>query len=606
MIHLVQMPFGSVERPSLALGLLKASLHGLAVEVTYANLAYAERIGLDLYRTVELTRSEELVGEWVFSRAAFRAEARPDEPFLRSLRARLAPLSSTLSRLRADAPEFVREVAARVMGSRPRIVGVSSTFQQHCASLALLRAVKELDPGVVTVIGGANCEASMGRAVVRNFPWVDYAVSGEADELFPRFCQELLTGPPQPAEGLFHREWDTPAESRATVASLEELPRPDFDDYFRTLDGACFADRIEPGLVVETSRGCWWGAKHHCTFCGLNGGGMGYRSKSAPRVLEELDELSVRYGVKRFQMADNILAMAHLKTLLPELPEKGYSLFYETKANLRRAHVETLARAGVRWIQPGIESLHDAILDLMDKGATALVNVQLLRHAREFGVRLSWNFLSCFPGEDPSWSAEMCEWLPRVFHLQPPSANVRVRYDRFSPYHNRPEKYGLELEPYPNYAHVYPLPAAELRDLAYFFDDADPSGRSMERPEYRRLNGLVGEWRAAWEGLPPLLTLADDGQKVEIYDSRPGAVERFYALEGPLREALLACDTPSSGLPPEVLEELDRRRLVLVQNGKALSLAVPGNVPTLPDLGDYPGGNPAAHSWSRQYQGGRV
>ena len=82
MIHLVQMPFGSVERPSLALGLLKASLSeaGLTCDVTYANLAYAERIGLELYLTVELTRSEELTGEWIFSRAAFREDALPDQP----------------------------------------------------------------------------------------------------------------------------------------------------------------------------------------------------------------------------------------------------------------------------------------------------------------------------------------------------------------------------------------------------------------------------------------------------------------------------------------------------------------------------------------------
>ena len=43
-------------------------------------------------------------------------------------------------------------------------------------SLALLRRVKELDPSVVTMLGGANCEAEMGWAAIRAFPWVDFVV----------------------------------------------------------------------------------------------------------------------------------------------------------------------------------------------------------------------------------------------------------------------------------------------------------------------------------------------------------------------------------------------------------------------------------------------
>jgi hypothetical protein len=45
-------------------------------------------------------------------------------------------------------------------------------------------------------------------------------------------------------------------------------------------------ERIEPGLLIETSRGCWCGAVSHCTFCGLNGEGMAYRRKSPQRVID--------------------------------------------------------------------------------------------------------------------------------------------------------------------------------------------------------------------------------------------------------------------------------------------------------------------------------
>ena len=49
--------------------------------------------------------------------------------------------------------------------------------------------------------------------------------------------------------------------------------------------------RVVPTLLFETSRGCWWGAKSHCTFCGLNGETMAFRSKSPRRALDELEQL---------------------------------------------------------------------------------------------------------------------------------------------------------------------------------------------------------------------------------------------------------------------------------------------------------------------------
>ena len=75
------------------------------------------------------------------------------------------------------------------------------------------------------------------------------------------------------------------------TASLAELPIPDYDDYFEELQGSLYRAAILPGLPVEMSRGCWWGQKSHCTFCGLNGGGMNYRSKAPEQVLEEIDAL---------------------------------------------------------------------------------------------------------------------------------------------------------------------------------------------------------------------------------------------------------------------------------------------------------------------------
>src|SRR5205807_8166536 len=127
---------------------------------------------------------------------------------------------------------------------------------------------------------------------------------------------------------------------------------------------------VVPSLLFETSRGCWWGAKSHCTFCGLNGGAMAFRSKSSGRVMEELNYLVDKWHIDQVEAVDNILDMKYSNNVLPALAlsPRPVHLFYEVKANLTRKQVQMLQRAGVRRIQPGIESLSDHVLQLMRKG----------------------------------------------------------------------------------------------------------------------------------------------------------------------------------------------------------------------------------------------
>ncbi len=625
------MPYGAITRPSIALGILKARLaeHGLSCRVHYANLDFAHRIGLDALRLVESARPETLVGEWTFAGAAF-----PDRPTTLEailgpayaargaatpVAATLGPVAEVYRWVRSVAPRFVDDTAARLLAGRPRIVACTSTFEQHCASLALLRRVKALDPSVVTLLGGGNCEAEMGWATLREFPWVDVVVSGEADDLIVPLCRALLRHGPAVAAsevptGVLVREHlergaygrpDAPVP-RAVVERLDGTPVPEYGDYFAALARSSFRDEVRAALPVETSRGCWWGQKSQCTFCGLNGTGMAYRSKSPARVRAEFAALAGRHGVSRLQVVDNILDMAHLRTVLLELARDGapHQLFYEIKANLRRDQVAALAAAGVTKVQPGIEALHDGPLRLMAKGNTAAINVQLLKYAREQGISCVWLLLVGFPGEDDRWHEEVARWLPAIYHLQPPSAIVRVRYDRFSVYHQAPERFGLRLRPLPGYAAVYPSGPGALADLAYFFEDAATADGAT--PGIEALGRRLAEWQRLFaEPLRPVLCVTDRGDAVDLLDTRPDAARRRTTLGALDADVYRACD------PALTAAELTRRlarpgadadavraalgrlvdqRLVLDLHGRYLALGVPGEQPPFHMPEDSPSG----------------
>ena len=126
-------------------------------------------------------------------------------------------------------------------------------------------------------------------------------------------------------------------------------PAPDFDEYFYARNQAGFRNgNIDDVLLpIETARGCWWGMKNHCTFCGLNRSGMEFRAKSTENILEQLETLSKRYGILDFNAIDNIMAPEYTDKLFGRLIEAN-SLF-ELRLRPRRLTNEIAAFLDECW-----------------------------------------------------------------------------------------------------------------------------------------------------------------------------------------------------------------------------------------------------------------
>ena len=616
-VCLVSMPYAALERPSIALGLLTAELRGAGISVgaRYASLDFAAWIGMHAYDGVLNSRTTLFIGEWTFAAAAFPEMSAVDDGYLAEIASEMAQgraaaldtdPSALLRTLRGEAERFTNDLAGEIVALHPRIVGCTSTFQQHTASLALLRAIRARDDSIITMIGGTNCESAMGVAAARAFPWVDYVVSGEADEIIVPFVRELLEHGRgvTPPVGVIdqaaaqRRDTDPP---RASVWSMDAIPTPDYDDYFTALERSPLRDAIVPAVVVETSRGCWWGAKSHCTFCGLNGGNMSYRAKSPARAVEEFHRLAARYGVRRFTVVDNIIDMQYHESVLPSLEGHGYDIFYETKANLRRRHMQSFSDAGVRSIQPGIESFHDEILRLLAKGNKAWMNVQLLKWASELSMEISWIFLIDVPGQRDEWYFELLSWLPLVSHLPPPVYATPIQFVRFSPYHRDASAYALDLEPEPAYAQIYPLPSDEMRDLAYYFAERNPP--PPPALGQRLLVAWLGLWRDQHESAAtrPRLEMRYDGDSIEITDTRSCRTADQHVLTPLATRIYAACDEATdrrtladrTAIDPatldEVLTSLIADKLLMDFDGHLLALAVDTSA-SRPDWTPSPGG----------------
>ncbi|MDA0183988.1 RiPP maturation radical SAM C-methyltransferase [Solirubrobacter phytolaccae] len=547
-IVFVVMPFADVDRPAIGVSLLKAAAcaAGWSASIEYCNVAFAARVGPEPYAAVANALAPDvLAGEWLFADDVFGDRIPPAEEYLERVLSGNAPaeLLESIGVMRTGRGEYLEACAARVLAHRPRVVGFTTTFHQTCACLAVARRLKEAAEPPIVVFGGANCEGEMGAQMLASFPWIDHVASGEADRSLPQLLDVLLGGASGPVRGVRSRGHDE-AVNAPPVVDLDALPYPDYDDYFAQVRGSPIAAEVQTYLPVETSRGCWWGAKHHCTFCGLNGDSMAFRSKSPQRAFDELTWLARRYGELRFGVVDNILDLHYIDTLFPLLAEDGLELdlFYEVKANLRYEQLVQLHRGGIRQIQPGIESLSDDVLKRMDKGVSAAQNIALLRWCAELGIRCCWNVLAGFPGEPPAEYERMAELMPLLVHLDAPMSTAQVRLDRFSPFHARSEEYGFRrVRPSRAYFYVFPLGRREMARLAYYFDFDYADGR-RPRDYTDAMNRAVASWWRGQNTDRPELNLDAEDDRLVVTDTRPVATAERHELDGVHARVYELCD----------------------------------------------------------------
>jgi ribosomal peptide maturation radical SAM protein 1 len=607
-VLIVVMPFAAV-RPAMGPSLLVSHLQqiGVSVRIEYLSMQFAKLVGGAAYEYIsDRAPTQSLAGDWVFASALFGLRPSADADYMEAFRERFVKRSSdsaiaTLWRARAQAEAFIEACLAQVDWAAYDVVGFTSSFTQHVASLALARRIKAAHPDVAIVFGGANCEDAMGLALHEAFPFIDYVCSGEADISFPKLIaalvrQEEVHGIPGVISRLEGRSYFS-SLAPERISDLDTLPYPNFDDYFAQYAQAFPAARQRPtGILMESSRGCWWGQKHHCTFCGLNGMAMTFRAKSPARVLDEITELCRRYSAGHIEMVDNILDMKYLSDLLPELARRHLKLklFYETKSNLRKDQVRLLHEAGISAIQPGIESFSTPVLHLMRKGTSAAQNIQLLKWCAEFGIQVCWNLIYGFPGEDPAEYRAMAATIQGISHLEPPRGFGAIRLDRFSPNFTAAAELGLcRVRPDRSYTYIYDLSAAHLFDLAYYFEYDYVDGRDPD--DYvGEATAAAERWRSDYE--PNRLVYVDHGDFLVIWDLRRGVSQRLTILRDSERLAYLYCDqhrsrqnldefvareAPGFRLEP-FLEQLLASRLMLQIDERYLSLAIrlPAKAPT--------------------------
>ncbi len=603
---LVSTPWPLYNRPSIQLGSLKAYIRSqfqdIGVSAHHFYLKIAESVGYSLY---EALSERTWLAESVYAGLLFpEKESSAEELFYREAkkvpRARKIDFKDLTTRVRAASDQFIDNIDWDSFG----LAGFSICLCQLTSSLYFIRQIKEKHPGLPIVIGGSMFAGDSVIDLMAAFSEIDYAVNGEGELPFARLIGFLKDGysPDEipAADGLVTRRTlnDSASLEFDQIQDLSDLPAPDYDDYFNLLNTFVFEKRFFPSLCTEISRGCWWNRPHAgnkisgCAFCNLNLQWKGYRAKNPGHVINEVDALTTRYKTFNVAFMDNALPVKSSNEIFRGLSGLGkdFSIFGEIRATMNFKVLHSMSAAGLNEVQIGIEALSTSLLKKLNKGTTAIQNLEIMKHCEELGIANISNLILHFPGSDEQDVKETLRSLNYAMMFRPLRV-VHFWLGMGSPVWNDPGAYGIRAR----FNHSYfarLFPSSTARSIRFMIQDYH-GDKAVQKRLWQPVKQKVRAWKKAYEELHaavnpgPILSYRDGPDFLIIRQRIPGKEAVTHRLTGTSRKIYLLCryhqplkailnkfpKFNQEKLVPFLSMMVDKK-LMFEENGQYLSLAV--------------------------------
>lgn len=300
----------------------------------------------------------------------------------------------------------VEAAVEQALAFEPDLVGFSTLTLEYSVVRRLARALKERRPQVKTVLGGPHATTDP-EGVLAN-PDIDFLVLGEGEETFPELVETLeADGDPAGVKGIAYRE-DGKAvftEPRPLIQDLDALPMPAWD----ILDLEPYFDLPNFNIIVAhrrtmpifTSRGC----PYRCTYC-HNIFGKRTRLRSAENVMEEIRILYDRYGIREFQVIDDVFNIhrGRAEEICDRIAASGMQLYLSFPNAIRGdivkpGLVRKLKQAGTYKVNYAIESASPRIQEMVKKKVNLPRLKEAIAFTNEAGLWTHGFFMMGFPTE---------------------------------------------------------------------------------------------------------------------------------------------------------------------------------------------------------------
>ena len=316
-----------------------------------------------------------------------------------------APFNEGFYTFGLDFDEIKEEIRKR----KPDIVGVSIIFSSiYPAGRHIARLAKEVDEGIITVIGGNHSTAVPGDVLAEEF--VDYALLGEGEKSFLELVKCLSDGKHERAArlpGIASRDFYSgkiTVNPQELIPELDALPYPAFD--LLPIEKHFAVSAEGRTIKIMTSRGCTF----DCCFCTVPGNSKRrFRARSPEDVLAEIDLYVEKYRIEGVMFEDDNMTLnqERARRIFQMIGERGYGL--KLFARNFRADLfdldmlKLMKKAGFEtiWITPESGN-QEVLLNLIGKNFNLKDVDRSVKLIKEAGLRPAAAFVIGIPGETRS------------------------------------------------------------------------------------------------------------------------------------------------------------------------------------------------------------
>ncbi|MFH1359027.1 MAG: radical SAM protein [archaeon] len=157
-----------------------------------------------------------------------------------------------------------------------------------------------------------------------------------------------------------------------------------------------------PFFYIMSGRDCWWGK---CKFCAWPSLFPRFRERSVKNVLDEIEMLIKRYGVKEiFDDSGTLMTGKWLKDLCNGLIERGFNKKIMYSCNMRfgvlkQEDYNLMKKAGFRLLKFGLESANQETLDKLDKGIKVKDIIEGCKMAKKAQLTVHLTMIISYPWE---------------------------------------------------------------------------------------------------------------------------------------------------------------------------------------------------------------
>jgi anaerobic magnesium-protoporphyrin IX monomethyl ester cyclase len=302
-----------------------------------------------------------------------------------------------------------RRVMDLVRECGPQVVGLTAyTFDiLHAGRLAAL--IKELDPRIVTVIGGVHSSA-IPEETLRRIPSFDVAMIGECEETFHQVVQRIEAGE-QTFEGITGIAWRTDGAIRceSTITRYDDLDAAPFPAWHMMPQASEYQ--------IMTARGC----PRACVFCMSPYGRRYIREMSPGRVIAEMEWVVRRFHPAVYKFNDETFAFnaERMHRVLDLMIEKELGKATKFVGSMRADKMDSgilrkMKRANFYAVEVGVETGDPGIMRKIKKGETLEETEQAVRWVKEAGMEVWCGFIIGHPGETYETAMTTIEYAARL------------------------------------------------------------------------------------------------------------------------------------------------------------------------------------------------